>query len=93
MPDIVAHFSEEVLDKLEVFVQQGIYADVKELLRDVINYYLTRTRPEFLQSNEFYKNSEDFRLPEVELKQLVKIIFGDSPKTKIEFEIGSSGEI
>ena len=74
-------------------MQQGIYADVKELLRDVINYYLTRTRPELLQSNEFYKNSEDFRLPEVELKQLVKIIFGDSPKTKIEFEIGSSGEI
>ena len=74
-------------------MQQGIYADVKELLRDVINYYLTRTRPELLQSNEFYKNSEDFRSPEVELKQLVKIIFGDSPKTKIEFEIGSSGEI
>ncbi|MCK5587717.1 MAG: hypothetical protein KAI34_03215 [Candidatus Lokiarchaeota archaeon] len=48
---------------------------------------------ELLQSNEFYKNSEDFRLPEVELIKLVKIIFGDSPKTKIEFEIGSSGEI
>lgn len=74
-------------------MQQGIYTNVKELLRDVINYYLTRTRPELLKSNEFYKNSEDFRLPEAELKQLVKIIFGDPSKTKIEFEIGSSGDI
>ncbi len=93
MPDIIADFSEEVLDKLEVFVQQGIYADVKELLRDVINYYLTRTRPELLASNEFYKDSQEFRLPEAELKKLVKIIFGDPTKTKIEFEIGSSDDL
>ena len=93
MPDIIAHFSEEVLDKLDVFVQQGIYNDVKELLRDIINYYLTRTRPELLESNEFYKYSQDFRLPEEELKKLVKIIFGDSSKTEIEFEFGSAGEI
>jgi len=92
MPDIIAHFSEEVLDKLEVFVQQGIYTNVKELLRDVINYYLTRSRPELLAGNEFYKNSQEFRLPETELKKLVKIIFGDPSVTKIEFEIGSAGE-
>lgn len=87
MPDIIAHFSDEVLDKLEVFVQQGIYTNVKELLRDVINYYLTRSRPELLASNEFYKNSQEFRLPEIELKKLVKIIFNDPYETKIEFEI------
>jgi len=75
MPDIIADFSEEVLNKLEVFVQQGIYTNVKELLRDVINYYLTRSRPELLASNEFYKNSQEYKLPEIELKKLVKIIF------------------
>ncbi|MHA2062644.1 MAG: hypothetical protein ACW963_10195 [Candidatus Sifarchaeia archaeon] len=87
MPDIIAHFSDEVLNKLEVFVQQGIYTNVKELLRDVINYYLTRSRPELLASNEFYKNSQEFRLPEIELKKLVKIIFTNPSETKIEFEI------
>ena len=77
MPDIIANFSEEVLDKLEIFVQQGIYTDVKELLRDVINFYLTRSRPELLASNEFYKNYQKFKLPEDELKKLVKIIFSE----------------
>ena len=87
MPDIIADFSEEVLNKLEVFVQQGIYRNVKELLRDIINYYLTRSRPELLASNEFYKNSQEFKLPENELKRLVKIIFNNPSETKIEFEI------
>ena len=87
MPDIIADFSEEVLNKLEVFVQQGIYRNVKELLRDVINYYLTKSRPELLASNEFYKNSREFKLPEIELKRLVKIIFNNPSETKIEFEI------
>ena len=89
MPDIIAHFSEEVLDKLEIFVQQGIYTDLKELLRDIINFYLTRSRPELLASNEVYKNSQKFRLPEVELKKLVKIIFNDPSETKTEFQIES----
>ncbi len=87
MPDIIADFSDEVLNKLEVFVQHGIYRNVKELLREVINYYLTRSRPELLASNEFYKNSQEFKLPEIELKKLVKIIFGNPSEKKNEFEI------
>jgi hypothetical protein len=87
MPDIIADFSEEVLSKLEVFVEQGIYTNVKELLRDVINYYLTKSRPELLAGNEFYKSSQEFKLPEIELKKLVKIIFNNPSETQIEFEI------
>jgi len=92
--NIIADFSEDVLNKLKIFVQRGIYANVKDALRDIINYYLKKTRPELLASNEFYKSSRDtFVLPEEELDELVEIIFGDSSKTKTEFEIGSSEDL
>jgi len=42
MPDIIAHFSEEVLHKLEVFVQQGIYTDVSYLVLKPWGFLLLR---------------------------------------------------